>query len=61
MGSALLGALPVKNLKTRRALRIASTAAGLAGGLALRWAISQGRHISGKDPQAARDSSKPAS
>ncbi len=61
VGSALLGALPVKNPKTRRALRIASAAAGLAGGLALRWAISQGGHVSGKDPQAARDSSKPAS
>ncbi len=58
VGSALLGAVPVKNPKTRRALRIAGAVAGLAGGLALRWAISQGGHISGSDPQAARDSSR---
>ncbi len=59
-GSALLGAIPVKNPKTRRALRIAGAVAGLAGGFALRWAISQGGHISGSDPQAARDSSRAA-
>ena len=58
VGSALLGAIPVKNPKTRRALRITGAVAGVAGGLALRWAISQGGHISGKDPQAARDSSR---
>jgi hypothetical protein len=58
VGSAVLGSLPVKNPKTRRALRIAGAVAGLAGGLALRWAISQGGHVSGKDPQAARDSSR---
>lgn len=58
VGSALLGALPVKNPKTRRVLRIAGAVAGLAGGLALRWAISQGGHVSGKDPQTARDSSR---
>ena len=61
IGSAVLGAIPVKNPKTRRALRIAGGVAGLAGGFALRWAISQGGHISGKNPQAARDSSKPRS
>ena len=60
-GSALLGAIPVKNPKTRRALRIVGAAAGLAGGFALRWAVSQGGHISGSDPQAARDSSQAAS
>jgi formate-dependent nitrite reductase membrane component NrfD len=59
VGSAVLGAIPVKDPKTRRALRIAGAVAGLAGGLALRWAISQGGHVSGKDPQAARDASKP--
>ncbi len=58
VGSTLLGAIPVKNPKTRRVLRMAGAVAGLAGGFALRWAISQGGHISGKDPQAARDSSK---
>ena len=58
IGSALLGALPVKNPKTRRILRIAGGVAGLAGGFALRWAISQGGHVSGSDPQAARDSSR---
>ena len=61
VGSALLGAIPVRNPKTRRALRMAGAVAGLAGGFALRWAISQGGHISGKDPQAARNSSKPKS
>ena len=60
-GSALLGAIPVKNPKARRVLRIAGAVAGLAGGFALRWAISQGGHISGSDPQAARDSSRGAS
>ena len=59
--SALLGAVPVKNPKTRRALRIAGAVAGLAGGFALRWAISQGGHISGSDPQAARDASRSGS
>lgn len=59
VGSAVLGAIPVKNANTRRALRIAGAVAGLAGGFALRWAISQGGHVSGKDPQAARDASRP--
>jgi formate-dependent nitrite reductase membrane component NrfD len=57
-GSALLGAIPVKNPQTRRVLRITGAVAGMAGGLALRWAISQGGHVSGKDPQAARDASR---
>lgn len=58
VGSALMGAVPIGSPKTRRALRIAGAVAGVAGGFALRWAISQGGHISGKDPQAARDSSR---
>ena len=58
IGSALLGAVPVGSPKTRRALRIAGAVAGVAGGFALRWAISQGGHISGNDAQAARDSSR---
>jgi len=51
--------LPVKNPKTKRALRIAGAVAGLAGGLALRWAITLGGHPSGSDPVAARKSSQP--
>lgn len=33
---------PIKNPKTRRALRIGGAIAGLAGGFALRWALTQG-------------------
>ena len=47
--------------KTRKRAALCASpgaVAGLAGGLALRWAISQGGHISGKDPQAARDASR---
>jgi len=51
--------LPVKNPKTKRALRIAGAVAGLAGGFALRWAITLGGHPSGSDPAAARKSSQP--
>ena len=51
--------LPVKNPKTKRALRIAGAVAGLAGGFALRWAITLGGHPSGSDPSAARKSSRP--
>ncbi len=58
LGSALLGAVPIGSPQTRRVLRIVGAVAGVAGGFALRWAISQGGHISGKDPQAARDSSR---
>lgn len=57
--SSALDMLPVKSPKTRRALRIAGAVAGLAGGLALRWAITNGGIASGKSPQAARDASKP--
>ena len=51
--------IPVKNPKTKRALRIAGAVAGLAGGFALRWAITLGGHPSGSDPAAARKSSQP--
>jgi formate-dependent nitrite reductase membrane component NrfD len=51
--------IPVKNPKTKRALRIAGAVAGLAGGFALRWAITLGGHPSGSDPNAARKSSQP--
>ena len=57
--STVLESLPVKSEKTRRWLRIGGAVAGLAGGLALRWAISQGGHESGMDPDAARKSSRP--
>jgi formate-dependent nitrite reductase membrane component NrfD len=58
VGSTVLGQAPVKSEKTRRALRIAGAVAGVVGGLALRWAISQGGHVSGSDPVAARQSSR---
>jgi len=51
--------IPVKNPKTKRALRIAGAVAGLAGGFALRWAITLGGHPSGSDPAAARKASRP--
>lgn len=50
--------LPVKNSKTKRALRIAGAVVGLAGGFALRWAITLGGHPSGSDPDAARKTSR---
>lgn len=51
--------IPVKSPKTKRALRIAGAVAGLAGGFALRWAITMGGHASGSDPDAARKASQP--
>lgn len=59
--SSLLAALPVRSEKTRRWLQIAASVAGLAGGFALRWAITQAGHASAKDPDAARDASRPES
>jgi formate-dependent nitrite reductase membrane component NrfD len=56
--STLLEALPAKSEKSKRWLKIAGAAASLAGGLALRWAITQAGRPSGNDPQAARDVSK---
>ena len=54
----LLSALPARSDKSRRWLQIGGAAAALAGGFALRWAITLGGHTSSKDPQAARDSSR---
>jgi formate-dependent nitrite reductase membrane component NrfD len=56
--STVLDSIPVQSEKTRRRLRIAGAVAGLVGGLALRWAISQGGHASGLDPDAARKASQ---
>ncbi len=52
--STVLENIPVKSEKTRRALRIGCAVAGLAGGLALRWAMTLGGRVSGTDPDAAR-------
>lgn len=57
--STALEKLPVKSDKTRRWLQIGGAVAGLIGGFALRWAISQGGHPSGNDPEAARKASRP--
>jgi formate-dependent nitrite reductase membrane component NrfD len=54
----LLERVPVGSKKTRRWLRIAGAVAGLAGGFALRWAITQAGHPSGSDPEAARKASR---
>ncbi|HZO88869.1 MAG TPA: NrfD/PsrC family molybdoenzyme membrane anchor subunit [Chthonomonadaceae bacterium] len=54
----LLENAPVGSQKTRRWVRIAGAALGLAGGLALRWAITQAGHPSASDPQAARKASR---
>jgi formate-dependent nitrite reductase membrane component NrfD len=56
--STALGRVPVKSAGARRALRVAGAVAGLAGGLALRWVITQAGHDSGKDPIAARKASR---
>lgn len=58
--STLCGMIPVKSSRTRRALRIGGAVAGLAGGFALRWAMTHAGQESGKDPDSARKaSSKP--
>lgn len=55
---ALFANMPAGNKQTRRWLKITGAALSLAGGFALRWAITQAGHPSGSDPQAARDASK---
>lgn len=54
----LLDAIPAPP-KVKRVLKMASAAATLVGGFALRWAIMEAGKISGADPQAARDASRP--
>jgi formate-dependent nitrite reductase membrane component NrfD len=56
--STALESLPVRSEKTRRFLKIAGAVAGLVGGLALRWAMTQGGRPSGNDPKAARRASR---
>jgi formate-dependent nitrite reductase membrane component NrfD len=56
--STILEIMPAPSEKSRRWLHIAGAAAGLAGGLALRWAITQAGRPSGGNPQAAREVSR---
>ncbi len=56
---ALLERAPVGSKPARRLLRLAGSALGLAGVFLLRWAVTQAGHVSGSDPQAARDVGRP--
>lgn len=55
--STLLESVPTRSDAVRRRLQIVGAAAALAGGFALRWAITQAGRPSGGDPNAARASS----
>jgi formate-dependent nitrite reductase membrane component NrfD len=57
--SSVLEAIPAPAGSARKWLRVAGAASVLAGGLALRWAITQAGRPSGSDPGAARRSEKP--
>jgi formate-dependent nitrite reductase membrane component NrfD len=52
--STVLEALPAPTRKSGRWMRAAGAVAGLAGGLALRWAITQAGQPSGGDAAAAQ-------
>jgi len=54
----VLDAIPARG-KVKRALNVASAAATLVGGFALRWSIMEAGRESGGDPQAAREASRP--
>ncbi|MCA1596460.1 MAG: polysulfide reductase NrfD [Chloroflexi bacterium] len=43
-----------RSSSARKSMKIAASVLGLVGGFALKWAIGSAGHISGKDPEAAR-------
>ncbi|MFO0579603.1 MAG: NrfD/PsrC family molybdoenzyme membrane anchor subunit [Polyangia bacterium] len=50
----ILQRVPVRSARAERWLRVTSSALGLLGGYALRWAILHGGHPSSQDPESAR-------
>ena len=54
----LLDRLPVRNKKAKRWLKLAASGLTLAGGFAIKWAVTHAGHPSAEDPDAAREATR---